>query len=197
MPSASSARPWLSSEGSLRDQPLSAPRKFRKRRSAGSNAAPRNRSERQALSSTAPQPSSGACARSTSSARATSSVQYPNAWSGTGPTACCQIPSGPVRAVRCARLTGIERVAQPPMTARLAAGRRIGTGRRSGLREDRGILRPHRGPGHAAAVLRTRGVRSPLAPRGSRAARTMASASASGEPGVTSLPRPPARRSRA
>ncbi len=69
MPSVSSARPWLSSEGSLRDQPLSAPRKFRKRRSAGSNAAPRNRSERQALSSTAPQPSSCACARSTSSAR--------------------------------------------------------------------------------------------------------------------------------
>ncbi len=82
--------------------PASEPRKFRNRCAAGSNASPRNRRDRQALASTAPQPSTFACDRSTVNARATSSVQKPNFGSGTGPIACCQIPRGPVMAARCA-----------------------------------------------------------------------------------------------
>ncbi len=167
---------------------LSAPRKFRKRRSAGSNAAPRNRSERQALSSTAPQPSSGACSEVDEQRPRDVVRAVPERVVRDRPDRVLPDPErardgGQVRAA-----DRVERVLSHRRPRGSAAGRRSGTGTSRGLaRRSRRIPPPPRARS-CRGCRRRRGGRSPLAPRGSRAARTIASASASGEPGVDEPP---------
>ena len=160
MPSASSARPWQSCGAGLvqpRAVRVAEVAEAPERRVEG------RRQERQGAvrrwPSTASQPSTRRWSRSTVSARATSSVQYPKAGSGSTPSACCQIPSGPVRASRCCRRWPAGAGGQAPA---VAARPGIGTpgrpapagGHASRPRsKTRSIRRADLRPDHAPAVV--------------------------------------------
>ena len=106
-----------------------------------------------------------AWSRSTSSARATSSVHEPWAGSGRGPTACWPIGPRALSSARCARRTGgrarhgLRRTGRPAQATWAAsparvAGRDAGRGAvRRHVVEQRSILGTHGLPGHAPAAL--------------------------------------------